>query len=161
MWPPAPEFAVSEKSAEADEATPETGAPPPPGEAGEKDPDLGEAGGVFGQAVLGLARVLVRRGKEEARRAAQTGRLRLDLRQLRKDRDAMYGKLGRELRHLVEGGEITHPGVHRGLERIAELEERIRRLEGELAAAGEVEPDPMGEAGSATATDDGATGGGG
>lgn len=156
-----PEFAVSEKSAEAEDPKPEDGGPPPPDEAGGRDPDLGEAGGVFGQAVLGLARVLVRRGKEEARRAAQTGRLRLDLRQLRKDRDAMYGKLGRELRHLVEGGEIAHPGVQRGLERIAELEERIRRLEGELAAAGEAEPEPTGEAAAATAADDGSSGGGG
>lgn len=155
-----PEIAVSEKSAEAEDPKPEDGGPPPPDGAGGRDPDLGEAGGVFGQAVLGLARVLVRRGREEARRAAQTGRLRLDLRQLRKDRDAMYGKLGRELRHLVEGGEIAHPGVQRGLARIAELEERIRRLEGELAAAGEVEPDPTGEAAASPSTDDSATGGG-
>jgi len=102
---------------------------------------MGEAGGVLGQAMFDLARVLLRKGRVEARKAASTGRLRLDLRQLLKDRDAMYTKLGRELRHLVEGGELDHPGLKRGVERIGELDRRIDDLKRELALAGEAEPD--------------------
>ena len=97
-------------------------------------PPLGDAGAMLSQAVLGLARVVFRRGREGARRAASSGRVRLDLRQLRRDRDVMYQKLGREVRHLVEGGEVEHPGLARGVQRIRDLEEQIAAVEADLAA---------------------------
>lgn len=103
---------------------------------------LGDAGGALGSAVVGLARVLFRRGRVEARKAASIGRLRLDLRQLSRDRDAMYAKLGREARHLVEGGEIDHPGMRRGVERISELDLRIEALQAELLERGEAVAEP-------------------
>jgi len=95
---------------------------------------LGEAGALLGKAVFGLARVVLRRGRQGARRAATSGRTLLDLRQLRHDKDAMYQKLGREVRHLVEGGEVDHPGLARGVERIRELEARIAEVEAQVAA---------------------------
>lgn len=96
-----------------------------------------------GRAALGLLLgALVRRGKTELERAASQTRVRLDLRQLRRDREAMYAKVGRETRSLLEGGEIRHPGLERSVSRIAEIEKKIAEVEAEMAGAGlAVEPD--------------------
>lgn len=79
---------------------------------------------------------LLRRGKVEVERATKWGRERLTLRQLRSDRDRMYQKLGKEARLLVEGGDLDHPGLRRGVERIKELEARILEIEDQLRAVG-------------------------
>lgn len=107
---------------------------PSAGGQGAAGGDVNQAGAMLSQAMLSLARVVFRRGREGARRAASSGRVRLDLRQLRRDRDVMYQKLGKEVRHLLEGGEVQHPGLARGVERIRELEARIAEVETELAA---------------------------
>ena len=82
------------------------------------EPPLGELLGRF-----------VNRAKEEAERAARRGRDQLHLRQLRNDRDVMYQKLGKEARNLLEAGEIAHPGLLKAVERIEELERRLRECE--------------------------------
>lgn len=88
-----------------------------------------------------LLGALARRGREELERAASQTRVRLDLRQLRRDREAMYAKVGREVRALLEGGEIQHPGLSRGVDRIREIEKKIADVESEMASAGiPVEP---------------------
>jgi hypothetical protein len=110
------------------------GPAPQTGRAGSADAEVNQAGAMLSQAMLSLARVVFRRGREGARRAASSGRVRLDLRQLRRDRDVMYQKLGREVRHLLEGGEVQHPGLARGVDRIKELEARIAEVEAELVA---------------------------
>lgn len=94
------------------------------------------AQGAISEAFGSLVAALLRRGRSELGRRASTGRVRLDLRMLRRDRDQMYQKLGREVRALIEGGEVTHPGLRRGVTRIEELEARIAAVEAELAAAG-------------------------
>ncbi len=83
----------------------------------------------LGDALGNVLKLVLERGQSRVESVAQDGRLRLELRQLRKDRDAMYRKLGREVRRLQEAGELTHPGVARGVERIAGLDDRIEALE--------------------------------
>jgi hypothetical protein len=95
---------------------------------GGRDP-LTDATSIFGEALGGLLRVAFARGKVELERAASEGRHRLELHQLRKDRNAMYAKLGREVRALQEGGELQHPGVARAVERIRELDDKIQQAE--------------------------------
>ena len=90
--------------------------------------------------VGGLVGRLWKRGMVEAERAARRGRDRLALRQMRADRDRMYQKLGKETRNLLEAGEIEHPGLRKGVERIVELEGRVREAEDALRAVG-VDPD--------------------
>jgi hypothetical protein len=80
------------------------------------------------------------RTQQQANRAARYGRDMLALRQLRADREKMFGKLGKEVRQLVEGGEIDHPGVTRGVGRITEIEGKIRAQEDAMRAKG-VEPE--------------------
>lgn len=79
---------------------------------------------------------LWRRGRVEMERAARKGRERLTLRQLRGDRDRMYQKLGKEARALLEAGEIDHPGLRRGIERVRELEARLLEAEDAVRAGG-------------------------
>lgn len=92
----------------------------------------------LGDAVADLFGKILRRGRVELEKAARKGRERLTLRQLRADRDRMYQKLGKETRQLVEAGDLDHPGLRRGVERIKELEQRL--LEAEDAARGAGEP---------------------
>lgn len=80
------------------------------------------------------------RATTEAGKAARYGRELLSLRQLRQDRDQMFVKLGKEVRQLVEAGEVSHPGLERGVARIAEFEEKIRKAEEALRREG-VDPD--------------------
>ncbi len=87
---------------------------------------------------------LWQRSRSEAGNAAKWARERLTLRQLRSDRDRMYQKLGKEARHLCEAGELTHPGVARGVERIRELERKISDLEDQMRAVG-LEPEADGQ----------------
>ncbi len=83
---------------------------------------------------------LLTRATSEAGKAARYGREVLSLRQLRADREQMFVKLGKEVRQLVDAGEVRHPGLERGVARIAEYEEKIRRAEDTLRRAG-VDPD--------------------
>ena len=129
----------------ADELNPAAGettdqpSPPPAGaEGGAAEP---EAPGALGDALGSVMAVLWRRGRVELERAATTGRVRLDARMLRRDRERMYQKLGREVRALVEGGEVTHPGLVRGVERIEALDARIEAVVAGMATTEPAEDD--------------------
>ena len=91
----------------------------------------------IGDALASVMRMVFERGQNRAGALAADGRGRLELRQLKKDRDAMYRKLGREVRRLLEAGEIEHPGIRRGVERIDALESRIEAV---MARDGAVVP---------------------
>lgn len=97
---------------------------------GKKEPELG----------LLLGR-LWGRSKVEMEKAARWGRDTIALRQMRTDRDRMYQKLGKEARHLLEAGEIRHPGLERAAQSILEMEQRIREAE-DAARMGERAPEP-------------------
>ena len=59
------------------------------------------------------------------------------LRSLKKDRSKMYEKLGREVEQLSEAGEIHHPGLLRGVERIQALAKKIEQAQKESRKATE------------------------
>ncbi len=100
-----------------------------------------------------LAGKLWRRGRIEVEKAARKGRERLTLRQLRGDRDRMYQKLGKEARLLLEGGELDHPGLRRGVERIRELEARLLEAEDAVrAVGGDPDSEGTGEEGGGSAS---------
>ncbi len=126
-------------SDDAETSRPDADAQPPRsgGGAGAGSADALAAPGALGEALGSLLKVVFTRGRTELSRVASTSRVRLDLRQLRKDRDVMYQKLGREVRSLVDGGEIEHPGLVRGAQRIAEMDAKIEAVEQDLHAAEE------------------------
>lgn len=74
---------------------------------------------------MALATLIGSRGKDRLGIMAEQGKKKLALRSLRKDRIKMYEKLGREVEQLCAAGEIHHPGLIRGVERIKELEKQI------------------------------------
>ncbi len=79
----------------------------------------------MGGILVELVSALAKRSRTELGRAANQGRQSMDARQLKRDRDVMLTKLGREVLALVDGGEVDHPGLVRGANRVRELEERI------------------------------------
>ena len=80
-------------------------------------------------ALQQFLQIVLGRSKKEINKLASDGRKALELRSLKKDRMKMYEKLGREVELLIEAGEITHPGLIRGVERIHQLGLQIQELE--------------------------------
>ena len=76
----------------------------------------------------GLLSAIRKRGKKEIVRIAHDGRKQLELRSLKKDRHKMYEKIGREVEKLIEAGDIDHPGLIRGIERIHLLDQKISQI---------------------------------
>lgn len=101
---------------------------------------LAVAGAALVDALGQVLRRAVRRGRQEVGRAAAQGRVRMELRQLRQDRQRMFEKLGREVVLLVDAGELTHPGMIRGAERIRQVDAQIAQVEADLRARGEPLP---------------------
>lgn len=101
-------------------------APPPPDEPSGR-PSLQE---LVGEALVQTLERLLRRGREEAGRVARSGRQQLALRQLQKDLDHFWVRLGKTAYHLTRGGEIDHPALRRAMERIDELEAKIDAIRG-------------------------------
>lgn len=83
------------------------------------------------------------KSKEEVVRGAQLGKVRIDVFQLRKDREHFMQRLGEECYDLLVAGTIEHEDLIRPFEkiraldaRIVEYEEEIAQLAAEQAAAG-------------------------
>ncbi len=94
--------------------------PPQPDPTGQVQPLVGDL------VASALRRIFVR-GRSEISRAAHTGREHLELRQLQRDLDHFWARLGKTVYHLVRGGELDHPALRKAMARIDELEQRIDR----------------------------------
>lgn len=90
-----------------------------------RDPDHAPLGDMLGRMVRGV----FDRGRNRLVQAATSGRTRLEIRQLQKDRDAFWIRLGKTAWRLSESGEIDHPAITKAMRRIDEIEDRIRDLE--------------------------------
>ncbi len=98
----------------------EDSAPQEPAGSGDLSPPLGEVAGALWSAFRSGSRTI-----------AQSGRDRLEAYQARKDLQKLYEKLGRETVRLVEAGEITHPGLLVGAERIHRQADAVAAAESE------------------------------
>ncbi len=103
-------------------------------------------GPVVADAVGRIAAVLRGRGRAALESGARRARRRMDLYQSRRDLDKLYQKLGREVLRLVEAGEIEHPGLIRGVERVRRQEQAVE------AAAAAARQQAIDEAAEAQAT---------
>ena len=65
---------------------------------------------------------IIGKSRTELGKMAASGRSRLDMRSLQKDRKKMIDKLGREVIALAESNEIVHPGLLKAVERIKALD---------------------------------------
>jgi hypothetical protein len=66
-------------------------------------------------------------------RAAESGRSRLEERQLRKDLDHFWVRLGKTSFHLLAAGEIDHPALHKAATRINTLERQLEEVHAKSA----------------------------
>lgn len=101
-------------------------------------------------ALVGLVKRALRRGRSEMGRAAEGSRRRLELRQMRKDLDHFWVRLGKTAHRLVEAGEIDHPGLRKAMVRIYELEVE---LDDALSHAGDLPESPPGSVASGDGAD--------
>ena len=120
-----PDTAAEDGPDEAGPAEDSTHASTPIGGGRGQEEALTAAGAALSDAVGSLLRIAAERGRRSLGRAAMQGRARMEMRQLQKDRTRMTEKLGREVIRLVEGGELDHPGLLRGVDRIREQDARI------------------------------------
>jgi hypothetical protein len=99
-----------------------------------------EATGIA-DAVGSAVRRLWSRGRQEVERAATLGRVRLELRQLARDRDQFWIRLGKTAYRLVESGDIEHPALTKAMKRLDEIDSRIGDLEKKYGTKAEDLPD--------------------
>ena len=81
--------------------------------------------------MLGALRVVLSRGKTEVRRVGSQGKHQMTVRSLKKDRSKMYEKLGKEVEQLILSGDVVHPGLQRGFDRLQQLHADIAKEEEE------------------------------
>lgn len=91
---------------------------------------------LLADALSAAVRRLLDRSRGEIERAARSGKQRLELRQLQKDLDHFWVRLGKTAYHLVRAGELNHGDLHRAMTRIDELEAKIDELRRERRAGG-------------------------
>ena len=93
-----------------------------------EDPRQAAVSDSLSQVVSGALRFLLHQGRQGVEWSASEGKNQLERRQLLRDRQAMWLKLGREVCALVEAGEVDHPGLLKGAERIRLLEAKIEAV---------------------------------
>ncbi len=97
---------------------------------------LEEAGAGFLQALGDGLGVLLDRSRGEIETVARTGKARYDLLQAQRDRDTLFRKLGREVYHMSQEGELDHPQLRHAIERLHDAHARIAELELGVRATG-------------------------
>lgn len=94
---------------------------------------------VLAELVGGALQRLVDGSRAGLRGAADRGRRRLERRQLERDLEHFWVRLGKTTYHLVEAGELDHPALRKAMERIDTLHEQ---LEAARVAPPRVDPEP-------------------
>ena len=89
---------------------------------------MSEESEMISDLAKGLLSAVRRKCTDEFQRFARDGRKQLELHSLKKDKHKMYEKIGREVERLIESGDVDHPGLRRGIERIQQLENKITQL---------------------------------
>ena len=93
-----------------------------------EQPVLTDGSPTIGGVIKELLEAVSSRSRKGVVRAQAHSRIGMERRQLERDRNAMLSKLGRETIALLNGGEVNHPGLHRGAARIEELDAQIAAL---------------------------------
>ena len=73
-------------------------------------------------------RIVLTKGMRSMVKVGSQGAEQMGMRALRKKQDKLYLKLGKEVEILAQQGEITHPGLQRGLSRLVEIQLEIEQL---------------------------------
>ena len=95
----------------------------------EMDAFIEGAAGLFGN----LKEIFLK-SKDEVARGAQLGKVRIDVFQLRKDREHFMQRLGEETYELLQREELAHGDLEKPYAKVLELDERIVAVEAEIEA---------------------------
>ncbi|MBJ93862.1 MAG: hypothetical protein CMP23_05220 [Rickettsiales bacterium] len=93
----------------------------------EMDAFIEGAAGLFGN----LKEIFLK-SKDEVARGAQLGKVRIDVFQLRKDREHFLQRLGEEAYELLRAGQLSHPDLEKPFAKVIDLDERIVAVEAEV-----------------------------
>lgn len=102
------------------------------------EPDPESASAPLGDVLQDALRKLVHDSRDRILRVADDGRARLRVLQLQRDREAMWGRLGKTAYRLVEAGELSHPGLTKAIARLEAIDAELADLR---AISGEDPPD--------------------
>jgi hypothetical protein len=94
---------------------------------GQEDRDIPKMGAIVSE----LAEYAIATCQHTVIKAAESGRSRLQERQLKKDLDHFWVRLGKTSFHLLEAGEIDHPALKKAASRINALEVELSQLRGD------------------------------
>jgi hypothetical protein len=109
-------------------------------ESEEGTPDFQAEVESFVEGVAGLfdsLKDIFVKSKEEVVRGAALGKVRIDVYQLRKDREHFMQRLGEEAYDLLVAGDIAHDGLARVFEKIQGVDQQIVEYEEEIARIAE------------------------
>ena len=84
---------------------------------------------ISSEKLISALRTILTAGREEVRRVGSQSKQQIGLRSLKKDRSKMYEKLGKEVEQLMLSGDVVHPGLQRGFDRLQELHATIAKEE--------------------------------
>jgi len=93
----------------------------------EMDAFIEGAAGLFGN----LKEIFLK-SKDEVARGAQIGKVRIDVFQLRKDREHFLQRLGEEAYDLMQQDEIAHADLDKAFGKVKSIDDRIEAVEAEI-----------------------------
>ena len=93
----------------------------------EMDALIEGAAGLFGNL-----KDIFLKSKDEVARGAQLGKVRIDVFQLRKDREHFLQRLGEEAYELNQQGELSHADLEKPYGKVKEVDDRIEAAELEM-----------------------------
>jgi outer membrane biosynthesis protein TonB len=104
----------------------------------------------FTQNLVDSVREVFRRSADEVVAGAKVTRARIDVFQLRRDRDHFLMRLGEEAYRLIEAGQLSHPELDESAGRVRTIDDKVREFEADItgdieadaSAAPEPEPEP-------------------
>jgi hypothetical protein len=88
------------------------------------------------QNIFDSLRDLVRKSADEVVAGAKVTRSRIDIFQLRRDRDHFLMRLGQSAYTLLSEGGVTHPDLEQAYQRVRTIEEKIAEYEREITDTG-------------------------
>ncbi|GEM_PF-1814247 len=77
------------------------------------------------------------KSKQEVVRGAKLGKVRIDVFQLRKDREHFLQRLGEEVYELLQSGDVAHADLDKPFAKLKALDEKIAEYETEMAKIAE------------------------
>jgi|GEM_PF-5838594 len=81
-----------------------------------------------------VLKTVLKQGAGGAKKVGQESKRQMTVRTLKQRKQTLYQKLGKEVEQLVKQEELSHPGLDRALQHLAEVEAELQRVSKVLAS---------------------------